>query len=714
MRYVITRIWWLTTICANPVEKFIKNPEGLNKSPGQNVYHESSSNSVQEVPHLQDMRNSNENEKGKELFEGNDNEPHTEDSEHESVGNESTLPLLESSMVISQGHEDTQNVSDSLSDNSSCNISHQVIREEHLQCNPESTISHPGILEGHIERDPESTISHSVIFERHVQCVSESINQVDDSIENPKLINNIEFVPSKDNEENINSTVDDLDETPQEIIESHQPDDICMSRIDTSKEPCDPIGEVMNPCDSSATSFNMSCSDNRFNHCGNIDVECQMGHNSAEPQQAGSVHNDDIAPSESVISMSENVESINLTSSEKQLESNGSKVNTAFDQSNIENIPPEELSNNNAGRKEMLTDLVNVVQIRKTGDTESGLGHNVLQELNIENNDDSMNSSHILKMDLIDKVSDDGTNVASESSEETTFVSLNSEEDNCISSSNSHYSSVNENQPEPQVKNKENEEPSSVQGNQDCVKSKIPISNHIKSTCIKPARLHHTPGTINEKWLNDLKRKKIPKPKKPDYMVSPAKLESIMKSRNQPMSPDKPDMKRSAQPKTASSAQHKVASSAPKPVPGNSRTLLTPRKKQFEYVKSPISAYIRTGTAIPTAKSLPALQSPNKIPVPITVKQTPVQKLPPKFYSSAEKLVIKSGPSASVPKPAENRLFLTPKIFKHQGRVADSKKPGDINVVTPRAVRKTNLTETSFACLPQSSKELEVSVLEEM
>lgn len=48
------------------------------------------------------------------------------------------------------------------------------------------------------------------------------------------------------------------------------------------------------------------------------------------------------------------------------------------------------------------------------------------------------------------------------------------------------------------------------------------------------------------------------------------------------------------------------------------------------------------------------------------------------------------------------------------GRVADSKKPGDINVVTPRAVRKTNLTETSFACLPQSSKELEVSVLEEL
>ncbi|CAH1398797.1 unnamed protein product [Nezara viridula] len=668
---------------ANPVENFTKNPE-LNKSSGKNICSMNSSSSVQEVPSLQDMRNSSDKQKA--LFEENGSEHNTEDSEHESVGNESTLPLLEASMVIKQDHEEIEDVSNSSGGHSN-----------------NDDISHQGILDKN---------------EGQEECEPESSDQVDDSKEDPQLIKNVDLVHAKDTEEKINSMVDDLNKIPQEITELHQTDDICISRINASKEYCDPSGETSDP---SSTNSNVSSSDDHSNNDHNIEVVCEINHNSPEPEQIGSV---DVDSMQRKSTKFENIKLVNSTISEDQSEPSDSKIKSTLNQSNIENIPPEEIDDDSAGHKEVSDDLgvsKKIGSFRKTNVSDPRLnGHNVLQELSIENQEDSINSSHVLKIDLIDKVGDGGANGASESSEEKSFVSFNSEEDNCISSSNSQHSSLNQDCPETLiVKNKENEEPSSIQSNQDCVKSKIPVSNHIKSTFIKPAKLHPTPGAINEKWLNDLKRKKIPKPKKPDYMLSPAKLESVLKSRNQPMSPNKSDVKRSAQPMSPYKsdvkrfAQPKSAISAPKPTPGSSRTLLTPRKKQFECIKSPISEYIRTGIGIPTAKSLPVLQSPNRIPVPITAKQTPVQKLPPKFYSSAEKLVVKPG-SSSVLKKTENRPFLTPKIFKHQGRVADLKKPGDINVVTPRAVRKTSLTETSFACLPQSSKELEVSVLEEL
>ncbi|XP_066901686.1 uncharacterized protein [Halyomorpha halys] len=623
---------------ANPVEKFIKKPEGLIQFSDQDMCSMSSNNSVQEVPSLQDLRNSSDTHKVS--FEGNDKEDHTEDSEHEPVGNESTLPLLEASIEINQDHEEIQNFNNSSSHNSNNDISNQV----------------------HVKYEPESSA------------------QLDDSLENPELNKNIGLVHS---EETINSVVENRNETPLTTTKVHLSDDVCMSSIDTSKECCDPTGEEIEASHLPLKNNNISSS----NDCG-IEELCKMSHDSLKPSQVGSIDVMDSVQSESVISQSENVQSLDLASSADQLKTSGPEPSA-----NLESL------NQSVGQQVGSVDVLGSVQPESV----------ISQSENVQ----SMNlaSTEVL---LEPSGPEPSTNLeplnhSPESSDEKSFVSVHAEEDDCISSSNSQYSSTNQDCAETLiVKNKENEEPPScVQSSQDCARSKIPVFGSIKSTFLKPSKLQPTSGTSNEKWLNDLKRKKIPKPKKPDYMVSPAKLGGILKSRNQPIPVDKPalDMKRPPLPK--------VASSTPKPIPGSSRTLVTPRKKQFEYVKSPISQYIRTGTGIPTAKSLPALQSPN-IPVPITVKQTPVQKLPPKFYSSAEKLVIKPGSASSVLRPAENRSFLTPKIFKHQGRVPDLKKPGDINVVTPRAVRKTNLTETSFACLPESSKGLEVSVLEEL
>ncbi|XP_014290426.1 uncharacterized protein [Halyomorpha halys] len=515
--------------------------------------------SVQEVPFLQYFRNSSCNQKT--LCNENNIEYHTEDSKHESVGNRSNLPFLETSTVINQDLKGIQNNINLFDDKyNNDDICSQIIRDKYEEL---------------VRNEPGSS------------------NQFHDSTGNPVLIKNFDLVHFK-------------------------------------SEDLGPVGEGIETYGVSSTDCNVNSSCDCSNNDCNVNVECIISHDSPDVQQDG-------LKFESFGSFN----SVTLEGQLKQSNLESTSSQESLNQSNIENIPPKELND---------SCVKNIAPFRKTNARVRGLdGANVLQELPIEILDDSMISTCGLKIDHIYKV---GYDYARESSDEMSFISLNNEEDSSISTSNSQCSSMIQSLPETNNKEK-GEPPLSVQSNQNCIKSKIPISSHV--TILKPASFHHAPFTVNEKWLSDLKRKKIPKPKKPDYMVSPAKLGSILKNRNQPMSIDKPAL---ADVETI--IQSKIKSSTTKPIPGSSMTLVTPRK-QFKYIKSPISEYIRTGKRISTAKTLPVLRSSDKTHVPITGKQILVQKLPSKIHSSAEKLIMKPCSSSSVLKPAENNVCIPKK-----------------------------------------------------
>ena len=290
-----------------------------------------------------------------------------------------------------------------------------------------------------------------------------------------------------------------------------------------------------------------------------------------------------------------------------------SKLNLDDKLANIENIPPiqqwEDCSNCNVNDTELKLGLYDVCQ--QTEDiylskaikpTRVNLNQeNVLQE--IENKEESV----IPEVSSNDQII---INDSNDSSNEQLVVILNNDKSKFSSSSNNQHIPFNKDYlvslgHSQSLKNKENEDTHS--GFQNYVKTKVPITKlkglSSKPPILKPATLQQCTSMNNTKWVNDLKQKKIPQPKKPYYMVIQANFNLLRNYGKTEAQINKTPLVKTenfVKPKI----NHLVSKSkfqTPK---------FSPAKKQFEYVKSPISEYIRTDGATP-GKSLSVMQTTN-------------------------------------------------------------------------------------------------------